>query len=385
MPFTFVVAREIVEGYEKDFLNHPVGTGPFMLSRFNQSGKIIYVKNPDYRKKFFPKGVYPHLGEEQRLPFLDKIVVHVIKESQPRWLNFLKGKIDYIAIPRDNFDSVITPGNELTKDLQEKGVELLKAPSLDITYVAFNHDLKLFASVDLRRAMMLAYDIDRYNKLFYNNTALPAHGVIPPGIAGYEEEYENPYRKMNIKKAKELLTKAGYPGGKGIGIITYDCFNASISRQQGDYFKKQMEKIGIQVKVRPNPWPVLQDKITKRKIMTYGIAWGADYPDAENFLQLLYGPNRAPGANGSGYDNKRYNLLFERATAMSHGSQRTKLYETLNRFIATEVPWIFGVHRQNFIVKHSWVENFTLSDFNIGQEAYLSVDTVKKKEMIKKL
>ena len=117
----------------------------------------------------------------------------------------------------------------------------------------------------------------------------------------------------------------------------------------------------------------------------YGIAWGADYPDAENFLQLIYGPNRAPGANGSGYDNPEFNQLFASAAIMQDSPERTALYEKMNRMAAEEVPWIFGVHRQSYLLKHSWLTNYVQSDFEHGNAQYLNVDLTKKAEMVKKL
>lgn len=392
MPFTFAVAKEVVNHYGKEFLNHPVGTGPFMLPEFKQTAKrFTYVRNPNFRKKTFPteaseefKSMLTDAGKE--LPFVDKIVVNIIKEDQPRWLNFLKGKVDFVGVPKDNFDTAITPNKDgLGDDFKKKGIILEISPSLDVTYTAFNHDVELFKNVDLRRALALAYDVDQMNKLFYNGTALPAQSVIPPGIAGYMKDYTSPYRAKNIAKAKEYLAKAGYPEGKGLPEITYDCPSSSVSRQIGELIKKQMSEIGVNIKVQQNTWPELQKKITKRQVMLYGIAWGADYPDAENFLQLLYGPNKSPGANGSGYDNPEFNSLFAKASIMQDSPERTALYEKLNRIAADQAPWIYGVHRQSYLVKHSWLKNYMSTDFEAGQAQYLDIDLEKKTQLIEKL
>ncbi len=391
MPFTFVVAKEVVEKYGKEFINHPVGTGAFYLERFNPSSKRIeYVKNPTFRKKLFPseaseefKHMLTDAGKE--LPLVEKVTVNVISESQPRWLNFQKGKIDYSAVDKDNFDSVISEGKNLSKKLTDKGISLEISASLDVTYTAFNHDLKLFENVDLRRALALGVDIHENNKLFYNNTALPAQSVVPPGIAGYMKDYKSPYRERDLAKAKELLAKAGYPEGKGLPEITYDCPSSSTSRQIGELFKKQMSDIGVNIKVVQNTWPELQKKITTRQVMLYGIAWGADYPDAENFLQLLYGPNKAPGANGSGYNNAEFNKLFATASVMQDSPERTALYEKLNRIASEQAPWIYGVHRQNYTLQHSWLKNYMSTDFESGQAQYLNIDLEQKKKALDKL
>ena len=392
MPFTFVVAKEVVDHYGKEFLNHPVGTGAFILKKFDQSNKITYLKNPNFREMYYPteaseefkaQGFLKDAGK--RLPLVDKITVNIIIEDQPRWLNFQKGNLDYISVPKDNHESAVTPNNGVSEELKAKGIELLVTPSLDVTYTAFNHDNPLFNNVHLRRAMSLAYDVNKSNELFYNNTAMPAQSIVPPGIAGYMDSYKNPYVGPNIEEAKKLLEKAGYPGGKGLPEITYDCPNSTVSRQTGEFFRKRMAEIGIEIKVIQNPWPELQKKITNRTVMTYGIAWGADYPDAENFLQLLYGPNKAPGANGSGFNNDEFNKLFEMSSVMQDSPQRTALYEKLNRLAAESVPLIYGVHRQSYLLKHGWVENYTSTDFESGIDKFINIDLEKKKLNLERL
>ena len=144
------------------------------------------------------------------LPLIDKVVVNILVESQPRWLNFQKGKVDYIGIPKDNFDSAVIPGKGITDDLKTKGINLTVTPSLDVTYTAFNHDNKLFANEKLRQAMSAAFDPYTSNKLFYNNTALPAQSVVPPGIAGHINGYKNPFIGPNLDLPRSCLLKLAF-------------------------------------------------------------------------------------------------------------------------------------------------------------------------------
>lgn len=390
MPFTFVVAKEVVEHYNKEFLNHPVGTGAFVLPVFTQSNKIVYSRNKKYRTKLFPAEASEEFTSMltdagKQLPLVDKVIVNIIIETQPGWLNLKKGNVDYMGVPKDNFGSAVLPGNKISDDLAKKSMELILAPSLDVTHTSFNHDLKLFHNKKLRQAMYLAMDVNKSNELFYNNTAIPAESIVPPGIAGYIKGYKNPYRGPDLEKAKKLLAEAGYPGGKGLPEITYDCPSSTVSRQIGEYFKKEMEQIGINIKVVTNTWPELQNKVNKRSIMIYGMAWGADYPDAENFLQLLYGPNRSPGPNGSGYNNDEFNRLYKSASVMQDSPERTALYEKMYRMAAEEVPMMYGVHRQSYVIKQGWLKNYIATDFEIGQAAYLNIDMEQKKEMIGKM
>lgn len=392
MPFTSVVAREVVEKYGKEFLNHPIGTGPFILPVFTQSNKINYQRNPNYREVLYPGDASEEYNTPEflkdagkKIPLVEEVVVNIIKEEQPRWLNFSKGKLDYMGIPKDNFESAITPSRGLVADLAKKGIVLIKNTSLDVTYIAFNHDMAIFKNANLRRAMSLAFDPVESNKLFYNDTAMTAQSLVPPGVAGNIKDYKNPYLGQNLEMAKKMLEKAGYPNGKGLPEFTYDCVSSTTSRQQGEHFKKMMALVGINIKIVTNPWPEFQSKINKRQVQIFGIAWGADYPDAENFLQLLYGPNKSPGANGSGYDNPEFNQLYKSASVMQDSVERTALYEKMVRIAAEDMPWIFGVHRQNFILRHGWLLNYIPSDFDWGHSKYLNIDLEKKKELLDKL
>lgn len=395
MQFTFVVPKEAVEKYGKEFLNHPVGTGAFKIKNgvFKQNKKIRYVKSPSYRGETFPcdaSDEYENIAKVycgKKLPFVDAITVNIIEEDQPRWLNFQKGRVDFLTVPKDNFDSAIPDAKNLAPDLKKKGVELLVSPALDITYTGFNHDLKIYRDhKKLRQAMSLAYDSVTANRLFYNSQAIYAQSIIPPGIAGYMSDFKNPYKGMgrpeDLAQAKKLLADAGFPEGKGLPEMTYDCPVSTTAFQMAEFFSAQMKKIGITVHVMQNPFPELQRKITRRNIMLYGIAWSADYPDAENFLQLLYGPNKAPGANGSGYDNAEFNRLFKLASVMQNSPERTALYEKMNRMAAEEMPLIFGVHRQTFVVKHGWIKNYIATDFDAGIAKYIDIDENNKAKVL---
>ena len=388
MGFTSAVPKEVVAKYGKEFINHPVGTGPYVLPKFDQGKRITYTKNPTFREKFYPSEAspeYKHLLADagKRLPLVEKIVVHVMVETQPGWLKFNKGELDYYSVPKDNFASAIKD-NKLSADLEAKGLILKITPLLDLTYTGFNFENKLFQNVKLRRAMSLAFDEAKSNELFYNSTSFSAQGAIPPGIAGNNKDYLNPYKGPNVEAAKKMLAEAGYPEGKGLPEILYDISDSTASRQMGEFFQKQMEQIGIKIKVSASPWPEFQAKLKKRSGQMFGLAWGADYPDAENFLQLFYGPNSSPGSNSTNYNNPVFNKEFEKAVVMQDSPERTALYEKLNKFIAEEVVVIFNMHRQSYTLEQGWLRNYHSSDLNHDAYQYLNIDTAKKEELIKK-
>ena len=394
MSYTFVIARECREYYGQEFLNNPVGTGPYMTGTYTRGSKIVYTKHPKYRDEYYPtegapgdkeKGFLKDAGK--KIPFADKVVVSIQPESQPRWLNFEKGKLDYTVVDKDNMAGSITPDKGLIDRYTKKGILLDVTPDLDVTFTAFNFDVPLLRdNPKLRQAMSMAYNIDKSIELFYpNGRAIKANGPVPPGIGGYDESFKNPYTEYNLEKAKKLLAEAGFPNGKGLPQITLDLNNTTVYRQMAEYFRKQMAKIGVQIKVIHNTWPQLTQKVKKRQVMLYSMAWLGDYPDAENFLQLFYGKNISPGPNGANYDMPWFNKAFEKYTQMQPGPERTKKYVELNQKIAKEVPWILGVHRTSFEVKHGWLKNYKYSTFNYGNVKYWDVDVAARNEQRKKL
>lgn len=392
MPYTFIVAREAVEHYGKEFLNYPVGTGPFILPKFEQTNMITYVRNPKFRDKFYPSegaegdeklGLLADAGK--KIPLVDKINVHIITESQPKWLSFMKAKADLLEVKDVNIQQSITAEKTLKPEHKSKGVRLVMEPMLDVTFFAFNNQDPLFKNNrKLRQAMNLAFDRDGYNKLFHENTAVNAHGVVPPGLGGQKKEFKNPFVKYDLEQAKKLLAEAGYPGGKGLPKIVVQTRSDTNSRNQVEFFEKSMKKIGIDIDVGMNTWPELVNKVTKKQHQMYTMAWGADYPDAENFLGLLYCPNQAPGSNGSNYCNDEFDALYNKATILQDSPERTSHYEKLNEMVALDTPWVWGFHRTEIFLAHAWLKNFKHMEFNHTQFQYLNVDLDVKKQLSKK-
>lgn len=392
MPYTFVVPKEAVEHFGKEFLNHPVGTGAFILPKFEQTNRLTYEKNPNFREKF-----YPSEGEEsdvanglladagKKIPLVDKIVVDIIVESQPKWLAFQKAKNDLLELPKENMQQALIGAKELNDNFKSKGVRLHADPMLDVTFISLNNQDPIFKeNKKLRQAMSLAYNREQANKLFYINTGVEAQGVIPPGIAGYRKEFKNPYTKFDLVLAKKLLKEAGYPEGKGLPALTVETRNETMARQIMEHFAENMKELGIKVIVNQNTWPELVNKVTTKRNQMYTMAWGADYPDAENFLSLLYCPNQSPGSNGANYCNPEFDKLYKQAVVLQDSPERTALYEKINEMVAVEVPWIFGFHRTRYYLAQAWLKNFKYMEFNHTQFQYLNVDLEVKKQLSKK-
>jgi ABC-type transport system substrate-binding protein len=388
MPSAAVVPHEAVEFYGKEFINHAVGTGPYRLTEFNPNSKAIWDRNPTYRKELYPSEGAP--GDKEAglledagkpIPLNDRVVTTVYEEQQPQWLTFLSGKLDISGIPKDNYAQAIDKsGKELTPDMKARNLRLSIVPGADLTHLSFNMaDPLIGKNKYLRQALSLAYDSTQLIELFYNGRAVAAQGPIPPVLAGYDPSFKNPYRQYNLEKAKELLAKAGYPGGKGLPPLDYVNLSDSTSRQFAEYTQKAFGQIGVQLKVSSYSWPEFQAKIKAKQGQMWEFAWYGDYPEAENFLQLFYGKNVSPGSNDANYVNPAFDKLYEKSLTLTNEKERLALYKQMVDLVVEDTPWIFGVHRIFYYLNQPWVKNFKYNDFEHSQAKYVRVDPTLKK------
>ena len=365
MPYNALLPREAVEYYGEEFLNHPVGTGPYRLSEWRHGLRLIFDRNPDYHHGFYPnegeasdsvQGLLADAGKP--LPFIDRIELNIFEESQPMWLNFLNGNLERSSIPKDNYAQAITPQKNLRDDYGKKGIQLIQGDDLDLTYVLFNFEDPIVGkNKKLRQAMSLATDVEDLIDLFYNGCATRAQSPIPPGLFGYEATYKKPYGHFNLAEAKQKLAEAGYPNGKGLPALEYMIPASTNSRQGAEHFAKDMAKIGIQIKVASYTWPEFLTRLKKKTCQLAGSAWGADYPDPENFLQLLYGPNEAPGENNANYKNATYDSLYRDIAIMQDTPERLIKIKKMEAIIGEDCPWILETHRLREYLNYSWLKN----------------------------
>jgi ABC-type transport system substrate-binding protein len=393
MTFTFAIPREAVEVYGKEFLNHPVGTGPFIVKEWVRNNRILFERNPNFHGEAYPSVGAP--GDQEAglladagkpVPFVDRVEFNIVVEDQPRWLKLLKGDLDYGGIPKDNFDAAIDRATrELRQELATKGMRLLKSPEMDTTMTAFNmEDPVLGKNKLLRRAMAMGYDNARRIELFYNGRAIAAESPLPPEMFGYDAARKNPWGR-DLEKAKATLAQAGYPNGEGLPEFTYEAMADTTSRQFAEMFQREMAKLGIKVKPNTNTWPEFNAKLRSKRGQIFGYAWRADYPDPENFLQLLYGPNEAPGPNASNFKDKQYDELYLKMKSMPDGPDRGKLIDQMIAIFHEQMPWVLGVHRTGYFLVHKWLANY--KPHPIGHDAYkyYKVDPAAREEVSKGL
>ncbi|NOU35395.1 MAG: hypothetical protein HOO88_01260 [Kiritimatiellaceae bacterium] len=389
MNYAFAVPREAVERYGIEFINHPVGTGPYILKSQKNNYRIEFVRNPKWvetgRVELYPStgtaearaaGLLDDAGKQ--VPFIDRIVQYVTDDPTTAWMMFLSGQFSYSTISRDNWSAVITPSRDLAASMKEQGVELLSSPTLYLSYIGFNLDDPVVGkNKKLRQALSCAFDPELLVQ-YYNGRVTPVYGPLPSPLAGFKPKPTD--YSFNLEKAKRLLTEAGYPNGINPATgrrleLTLELGDAAPdTRQSVELMVGMVDKIGIVLKASYNNWPAFLDKMDRRQAQIFKLGWVADYPDSENFLQLFCGANVSPGPNHSNYVNPEFDKLYNQLRTMLPGPEKDRLCEQMADIVIEDCPWVFLYQPMDFAVTHNWLKNFSLHDFSYTMTKYRRID-----------
>jgi oligopeptide transport system substrate-binding protein len=381
MTFTSPIPEEAVRHLNNDFGRFMVGTGPFVLRDFNPTQQAIFERFADYSTSTYPTQGDRYANEQgmladagKRLPLVDKVSMIVMKEQQTSWLNFMSGKLELLTITKDYYQAALGPDGKLLKELVDKKVQMQVAPTLIYWWLAFNmKDPIVGKNLLLRQAIAHAVDIEKFIKLFTTNAGQRANSIYPPGVPGYNPSAELPY-KYDVQKAKELLAKAGFPGGKGLPELTFDVRgNSSLHRQISEFVVQELNKIGIPAKPSMNSFPVFLERSRRGELQFWHGGWVLDYPDAENILQLLASSNFPPGPNNTYYANKKVDALFEKIRISEDGPEKYKMMEDLEVEVNRDLPWVMLYYSRNYILSQGRVRNFRYSDMIFNSTKYLKI------------
>ena len=388
---------------EIHFLQAAVGTGPYVLKKWVRAGKIVLERNPLFREEYYPSrpddkdlteaqrenveanvaaGLYKDAGK--RVPFIDVIHLVFVAESNPAWMMFEEKKRDSAGIPRDVYSDVVSPDKRLLAKWQKKGIRLTKDTYPAIYWLAFNLDDPVVGqSKSLRQAIRLCYDVEKGIDLLHNGRGIRAVNIIPSNFAGHKEAGPGPYARVDMKLArakyeqakKELVAAGVIKPGDPIPRLTLDLPGKEESqRRMGAYAKRQFSKIGLKLKVELNDWPTLQKKVNSKQCQMYAMGWHADYPDAENFLQLFYSPNIQRGTNNTNYSDPKFDKLFEQASVIVEMEKRIPLYVEMARMISEDCPVLLLREPVTYLLSYDWVYNLKLHPIGYGFRKYQRID-----------
>jgi len=368
------MAREVVDFYGDRIGEHPVGSGPFRLTQWRRSSLLVFERNPTYREVRYDGE--PAADDERgqallrrfkgrRLPMIDRVEVSIIEESQPRWLSFLNGDFDLIGVPLE-FSTQAVPGGKLAPYLERRGIGLERYAAADRTLYYFNMEDPVVGGmtpdkVALRRAISLGTDVGQEIRGVRRGQAIPAQSVVAPGGTGYDPAYRSENGVYDVARAKALLDLFGYVDRDGDGwrerpdgrplVIDYATQPDAISRQFDELWKKNMDALGIRLRIKAAQWPEQLKAARAGQLMVWQLGYSASSPDFQDGLQILYGP-AAGGQNLGRFRHARFDELYRRMQSLPDGPERLALLHEAQDIVTAYAPMKFNVHRiANWLVQ----------------------------------
>ncbi len=396
---------------------YPVGTGPYMLTENNPNARMVLERNPNFRGESYPcdgeaedapDGLLADCGKA--LPFIDTVIFTREKEQIPYWNKFLQGYYDASGIASDSFDQAVQVGSggevTLTPEMREQGIRLTTSVATSTFYMGFNMLDPVVGGNDaaakkIRQAIAIAIDQEEFISIFQNGRGIAAQSPLPPGIFGYREGRaginpvvydwtESGPKRKPVAVAKRLLAEAGWREGRNAKtgeplVVNLDTTATGVgAKTRIDWLNKQFQKIDVQLVVRSTDYNRFQEKVRKGAVQLFYFGWNADYPDPENFLFLLYGPQgkvRHHGENAANYANAEYDRLFDRMRAMDNRPERQAIIDRMLAILHEDTPWVPGFHPKDYSLRHSWLLNRKPTKVGNNTLKYQRVDVALREKL----
>ncbi|WP_322467609.1 ABC transporter substrate-binding protein [Azohydromonas lata] len=400
----------------------PVGTGPFMLVERVTDRRHVMQRNPNFRGEPYPCEGMPGDREAgllddcgKTMPFVDRIVSTNEREKLPHKAKFIQGYLDVPEIERPEwgieFLSDMRDSADTRKLYEERGFNFPKSVDISINYLGFNWRDPVVGRGDtpqqqernrkLRQALSIAIDYEEgYQRIFVNKAGEAAQGPLPAGLFGSRHgtvQGHNPVThkvvdgkvvRRPIEDARRLMVEAGYPDGRdartGQPLTLYYDFQRAPTpeiRAELDWLTRQFGKLGVQLEIRATDYNQFQEKMRNGRAQIFSWGWLADYPDPENFLFLLYGPNAKAGHDGenaANYENAEYDRLYKRMQALDDGPERQAVIDKMVDIVRQDAPWAWGVFPYAAAAFQPWVHNGKPSLLVRDMAKYYRLDTAER-------
>jgi len=379
--FSALVPREAVEHYGREFGVRPVGSGPYRLVSFDSTLARL-ERNPGFTRapldldaEGFDARRHGDLGLEsldgRSYPFTERLEIHFIAESAARWSAFSSGEVDNVMVPNEHVNSVLAAREpiEFTEAVRahNHGHAGLEA---GFVYAGFNMADERFghhpdpqraaANRALRCAIRNAFDWQARNRTFYYGIGVIFPGVIPPAVPEHDPNRSRESVELDLAAARRLLAQYGWTP-QTLPELTYGMPSGVQQRQMYAQLRAQLTALGFPPgKIRAETFATFGDfsrAMKNRRLDLFFLGWTLDYPDAQNTLQLFYGPHETPGSNNFNYRNPEFDALYERAATMQPGPERTALYRRMNRMVIDDCVAISGLSRTRI---HLWDKDLAM-------------------------
>ncbi|MDN3918984.1 ABC transporter substrate-binding protein [Roseateles violae] len=395
------MAREVVEAYPDKAMEHPVGTGPFVLKEWRRSSRIVLERNPNYRERVYEAQPAADDAEGQallakfkgrRLPMIDRVEISIIEENQPRWLSFLGGEFDFLDRVPDEFITQVMPQGKLAPNLAKKGMRGYRVLNADVLFNVFNMEDPVIGGytperVALRRAIGLATDVEREIRQARRGQAIPAQSMYMPYVDAYDPEYKSEMSEYDPARAKALLDLYGYVDKDGDGwreqpdgsplVLESLTTPDGAQRQIDEIWQKALAKVGLRVTFKPGKWPENLKALRAGKFQIWSLGASAAMPDSQDFLTQLYGPHIG-GQNYARFRHEAADRIFERTGVMPDGPERVALFRETKRIVAAYMPYKYKGHRYVTDLVQAQLSGYRRHPFKQDWWEYVDIEAAKK-------
>ena len=345
-PTAFVVDQKNVE-QGGDWYRHPNGTGPYKITEWTSSKRIVYTANQDF-----------YLGA----PSIPYVVVNLYAgDSQSLYET---GDVDITGV--HSVERFLDPAEPL-HDQVISGVNLCTG------YVTFDTTRPPFDDLNIRKAFSMAFNRQQFIDVIWGGHALPAVGLYPPGLPGFSYSLKGlPY---DPTQARELLKKSKYGNAEGLPPIVYtdigigSYVNADVAAM-ADMWQKNL---GVTITVENlEPNFAYEQIYAGHHGQLLGSGWCADYPDPENFADILF--HSGSNQNQGGYSNPALDAILEKARVEQDVTQRMALYQQAEQMIVDDAPVLFTTHTLSYQLVQPYVKGYVFTPFDIPIERYMWLD-----------
>lgn len=375
--YAALVPREAVEKYGKGLGVRPVGSGPFKLISYD-TAHIVMERNRDFRQEpvdlafegYAPatqsfSGVEAIQGRSP--PFVDRLEFNFINEKSAAWTSFTKGdEIQLTELPPEQVDRVLASKQPVVlRPEYASKYHTLAGLEAGFIFETFNMDFPEFGynpdperqrrNKALRCAVIKGFDWEARNNSWYFGLGKYYPGIIVPASPEFDSEMSRISVTRDVEGARRLLSDNGWTP-ENLPRILYATVGGSSERLRFEQFRAWMRDIGFpREKIVPKTYAAFGDisRAWKRSELPFvTMAWGLDYPDAENTLQLFYGPNKSPGSNNANWKNAEFDRLYDQTAVMLPSPERTAIYRRMNQLVIDDCVAITGLSRTRIYLWH---------------------------------
>ncbi len=304
----YVVDSDNVESGD-DWWRRPNGTGPFSLAEWLEGDKIVLERN-DY----YYRGVAN----------LDSVTFLLKGDSMMMYEN---DQIDITGVGSASIERVLDPTNPLNQ-------QLVIAPELSVLYIGFNNEIPPFDDIAVRQAFCHAVDKDKLIEILVKNTVYPADGMLPPGMPGHDEDLAG--LDYDVTYAQQLIAGSAYSDGLPPIVLSVSGDGTGVSSLYSAIAWMWQQNLGAQVEIQSTEFDTLLDDLRDYELQAFTIGWIADYPDPENFLDLLFHSESVE--NHTRYSNPSVDALLEAARVESDTDARLSTYGAIEQTIVNDAP-----------------------------------------------